>query len=119
MTVRPLLPAPPPCPEWCVKPAGHPYTGVWEDDGSLRRLHWKPIGMVDANGGLVRVSISAVETNARGVVTVSHAVVSLLTGDEDENGSYVELEAADAQVLSEMVSHASRRANLAVGGTVP
>ncbi|HET7725141.1 MAG TPA: hypothetical protein VFK68_10925 [Propionibacteriaceae bacterium] len=118
MTVGPMLPEPPPCPEWCAAPAGHAYTGVWEDDGSLRRLHWRPIGSVDANGGPVRVSICAVETNTRGVATVSHAVVSLLTGTQDEDGSYVELEASDAQQLSEMVSHASRRANLAVGGRV-
>ena len=72
--------APPPCPEWCAVPAGHPYSAATEDSLALRRLHWRPVGLVSAGGGPVRVSISSVETNRSGAVTLDPPLVTLLTG---------------------------------------
>ncbi len=89
-------------------PAGHPYAAATEDSLSLRRLHWQPVGLVSAGGGPVRVSVSSMETNCSGAVTVDPPLVTLLTGVGEEDGSYVEMPPGTAFRLSELLAEAAR-----------
>lgn len=100
----------PACPRWCAVAAGHPYSAGTEDGLSLRRLHWQPVGLLDTEGGPVRVSIASVETNTSGGVALGATIVSLLTGVGDDDGSYVELTPDDAEHLSEVLAEAARLA---------
>jgi len=104
--------APPPCPEWCAVPAGHPYSAATEDSLALRRLHWRPVGLVSAGGGPVRVSISSVETNRSGTVTLDPPLVTLLTGVGAEGGSYVEMPPESALRLSGLLAEGARVAEV-------
>lgn len=101
---------PPACPPWCAVAAGHPYSAATEDGLSRKRLHWQPVGLLDVEGGPVRVSIAAVETNTGGAVALGRTIVSVLTGGEGEDGSYVEMTPDDAGHLSELLAGAARLA---------
>ena len=93
---------------WCAAPSGHPYSAATEDSLSLRRLHWQPQGLVAAGGGPIRVSVSSVETNRSGAVTLDPPLVTLLTGIEAEDRSYVEMPPETALRLCELLAEAAR-----------
>lgn len=99
---------PPNCPPWCVVAPGHAYSALTEDGLSLKRLHWQPVGLVDAGGGPVRVSIASVETNMRGVVALSETFVSVLTGVRGDDVPYVEMTPDEAVQLGELLAEAAR-----------
>lgn len=107
---------PPSCPPWCAVAVGHPYSAATEDGSSLKRLHWQPVGLVHAEGGPVRVSIAAVETNTSGVVALGTTIVSMLTGIGGDDGSYVEMTPGDAGHLSDLLAEAARHARGEQGG---
>ena len=100
----------PNCPPWCAVAVGHPYSAATDDGLSLKRLHWQPVGLVLAGAGPVRVSITSVETNTSGAVALGATIVSVLTGNGGEDGSYVEMTPDQAEHLSKLLAQAARLA---------
>lgn len=78
---------PPTCPPWWAVADGHPYSAATEDGASLKRLHWQPVGLNDAEGWPVLVSIASVETNTSGVIALGTTIVTALTVSGGDVGS--------------------------------